>query len=56
MQPCTAAFPRTPAPTPRALPPLPQTDLDAIAQGMMLPDGTELGYIDIYDAVNDTAM
>ncbi|PSC72081.1 hypothetical protein C2E20_4611 [Micractinium conductrix] len=33
-----------------------KTDLDAIAQGMMLPDGTELGYIDIYDAVNDTAI
>lgn len=33
-----------------------KTELDDIAQGLMSADGTELGYIDILDAVNDTAL
>ncbi|KAL4420515.1 hypothetical protein ABPG75_010171 [Micractinium tetrahymenae] len=33
-----------------------KTDLDALAQGMLDADGTELGYTDIFEAVNDTAI
>lgn len=36
--------------------PRPQTDLDALAQGMLDADGVELGYTDIFEAVNDTAI
>ncbi|KAL4436368.1 hypothetical protein ABPG77_009930 [Micractinium sp. CCAP 211/92] len=33
-----------------------KTDLDALAQGLMDADGVELGYTDIFEAVNDTAL
>lgn len=33
-----------------------KTDLDALAQGLLDGDGVELGYMDILDAVNDTAL